>query len=281
MTMNPLVSVARASLLCVALAVGASALAAEPTLNEVYDAVRAGHLDQAQRMMSEVLRDHPNSAKAHYVEAEILVKGGHYGEARGELSRAEQLAPGLPFASATSVQELRDLIATEGRRQAPTVTGGLPAIAPAAHEAGFPWAMVLIVLAGGLIIYAIVRARRNAVGTPYGGSAAAAGAPSAAPVAGTPMAPMGGGAMGGGGIGSGIVGGLVTGAALGAGLVAGEALAHEVMGGRGSGGELPRSDQPAPPANDDLGGQDFGVNDAGTWDDGGGGLGGDGGGDWN
>jgi hypothetical protein len=276
MTMNPLVSVARASLLCVALAMGASALAAEPTLNEVYEAVRAGHLDQAQRMMTEVLRDHPGSAKAHYVEAEILVKGGQYGEARGELGRAEQLAPGLPFASATSVQELRDLIATEGRRQAPSVTGGLPAIAPAAHEASFPWALVLIVLAGGLIIYAIVRARRNTAATPYGGSAAAPGAASAAPVAPTPMAPMGGG-----GIGSGIVGGLVTGAALGAGLVAGEALAHEVMGGHGSGRDLPRSDQPAPPANDDLGGQDFGVNDAGTWDDGGGGLGGDGGGDWN
>jgi hypothetical protein len=53
----------------VVMAAGASALAADPTLDQVYEAVHAGQLDQAQRMMAEVLRDHPNSARAHYVEA--------------------------------------------------------------------------------------------------------------------------------------------------------------------------------------------------------------------
>src|SRR6266436_3082506 len=248
--MNRFVWAGRAGLLWMALAIGTPALAAEPTLNQVYEAVHAGRLNQAHGMMTEVLRDHPNSAKAHYVEAEILAKEGRYGEAQGELNRAEQLAPGLPFAAPASVQELRGLIASAGARQA------------------------LIVLAGGVIVYAIVRARRNAA-VPYSGAASGGAAASGTGVpAAQPVAPAGGG------IGSGIVGGLVTGAALGAGVVAGEALARDLMGGHGSGRDLPRGDTAATPADNDLGGQDFGISDAGSWDDGGGGLGGDGGGEW-
>jgi hypothetical protein len=270
--MNRFVWAGRAALLSIVLAIGTPVLAADATLNQVYEAVRAGHLNQAQGMMTEVLRDHPTSAKAHYVEAEILARQGRISEAQGELNRAEQLAPGLPFASPTSVQELRGLIASAGSRQAPIVTGAQPAITPAAHESTVPWGLVLIVLIGGVIVYAIVRARRNAAAVPYSGGASASsyGTPPMAP----PMAPMGGG-----GIGSGIVGGLVTGAAVGAGVVAGEALAHELMGGHGSSPDPHRGDVPAPLADNDLGGQDFGINDSGSWDDGGGSLGG--GDDWN
>ena len=272
--MNRFVWAGRAGLLWMGLAIGTPALAAEPTLNQVYEAVHAGRLNQAHGMMTEVLRDHPNSAKAHYVEAEILAKEGRYGEAHGELNRAEQLAPGLPFAAPASVQELRGLIASAGARQAPIVGGVQRAIAPAAHESSFPWGLLLIVLAGGVIVYAIVRARRNAA-VPYSGAASGGAAASGTGVpAAQPVAPAGGG------IGSGIVGGLVTGAALGAGVVAGEALARDLMGGHGSGRDLPRGDTAATPADNDLGGQDFGISDAGSWDDGGGGLGGDGGGDW-
>jgi hypothetical protein len=272
--MNRFVWAGRAALLSTVLVIGAPALAADPTLNQVYDAVHAGHLNQAQGMMTQVLRDHPNSAKAHYVEAEILARQGHSGEAQSELSRAEQLAPGLPFVSQTSVQELRGVIASAGAHQAPLATRIQPLITPAAHESTFPWGLLLIVLAGGLIIYAIIRARRNAATMPYGG--AGAGVPSSygAP----PMAPMGGAPMGGG-IGSGIVGGLVTGAAVGAGLVAGEALAHDLIDGHASSGDLRRADIPVAPADNDLGGQDFGISDAGSWDDGGS-LGGGGGDDW-
>jgi hypothetical protein len=263
----------RLAVVCMALALGASAAAAEATLNQVYEAAHAGRLNQAQSMMTEVLRDHPNSAKAHYVEAEILARQGHPGEAQSELTRAEQLAPGLPFASPTSLRELRALLAGTNAPQAPAVVNVVPAIAPAPHESSFPWGLMWIVLAGGLIFYVWMRARRNAALAPSGAAPANAGA--GAPSYGAPaMAPQGGG------IGSGIVGGLVTGAAVGAGMVAGEALAHDLMGGHGAGHDLPRSDSPARLADDDLGGQDFGVSDAGSWDSGGGGFDGGGGGDW-
>src|SRR5258706_1618571 len=175
MTMNRFAWASRAGLLCMVLAMGTPVLAADPTLNQVYEAVHAGRLNQAQGMMAEVLRDHPNSARAHYVEAEVLARQGRHGAAQGELNRAEQLAPGLPFASPTSVQELRGVIATGGARETPIVTRVQPPIAPATREASFPWGLLLIALAGRLIIYAIVRARRNAAMVPYSG--AAGGAP--------------------------------------------------------------------------------------------------------
>ena len=40
----------------------------DPSLSQVYEAVRTGHLEQAQKMMNQVLHDHPKSAKAHYAQ---------------------------------------------------------------------------------------------------------------------------------------------------------------------------------------------------------------------
>jgi predicted aspartyl protease len=80
---------------------------ADPTMHQVYEAAQSGHLDQAQKMMAQVLRDHPRSGKAHYVEAELYAKQGNYTAARDELSQAEQLDPGLPFAKPAAVQDLK------------------------------------------------------------------------------------------------------------------------------------------------------------------------------
>jgi hypothetical protein len=79
----------------------------DPTVNQIFEAARNGHLDRAQRMIDRVLRDHPDSAKAHYVQAEIYAAEGHRDLARSELARAEQLNPGLPDVKPRSVQELK------------------------------------------------------------------------------------------------------------------------------------------------------------------------------
>ncbi len=62
---------------------------ADPTVHQIYEAAAAGHLDQAQQMMDQVLRDHPQSAKAHYVQAELYAEEGQFSLARSELNRAE------------------------------------------------------------------------------------------------------------------------------------------------------------------------------------------------
>jgi tetratricopeptide (TPR) repeat protein len=85
------------------------ALAADedPTVAQIYQAFRAGHLAEAQGMLDRVLRDHPNSAKAHFVQAEIDAAEGHKDLARSELARAEQLKPGLPDVKPRAVKALK------------------------------------------------------------------------------------------------------------------------------------------------------------------------------
>jgi hypothetical protein len=87
-------------------------------------------------MIQQVLIGHANSAKAHYVQAEIAARQGHLPRAREALATAEKLAPGLPFAKAESVQALRTQLAGSAN-PAPTaaVTAATPA--PAASR---PWA---------------------------------------------------------------------------------------------------------------------------------------------
>jgi hypothetical protein len=253
-----------------ALGFAASARADDPSLHEVYQAVHDGRLNDAQSMMTTVLRDHPQSARAHYVEAEVLVRMARADEARAELARAEELAPGLPFAKPEAVQDLRGLIAERGR--------SLRIAEPRSADAGFPWMPVLLIGGAGLLLFVVLRNRRATMVPTVGGAMTPAGAPYGAAPYGAPY----GAPMGGPGIGSGIVGGLATGAAVGAGMVAGEALAHEFIGNherdglRADNGSL----EPTRVAYDD-GGRDFGISDSGSWD-GGGDIagGGGGGGDW-
>jgi hypothetical protein len=247
------------------------AQAADPTMSQIHDAAAAGHLDQAQQMISQVLIDHPNSGKAHYVQAELYAKEGKIPQARAELGTAERLNPGLTDFNARSVQELKSQLGmSAGTRSVGSPTAfGSPR--PAAH---FPWGTVLILAVVVGVLMLLFRRR-----TPYTQYPAAGPGPG---MGGTPGYGPGYGQppMGGGGLGSGIAGGLASGLAVGAGVVAGEELAHHFLdGGRHEGGVIPSAEASEPgSSNSDMGGNDFGANDPGSWDDGGGGGGG--GDDW-
>ncbi|MDE2305453.1 MAG: tetratricopeptide repeat protein [Gammaproteobacteria bacterium] len=262
--------------LVTALAASVPAFAAnDPTVQQIYRAAESGQLTQAQSMIEQVLRDHPNSAKAHYVAAELAAREGRRASARAEFDRAQALAPGLPFASARSVLELKGAL------------GLAPGIARPAHR--FPWGGVL--LFGGIIALVAMLLRRRSAATVYpaGANGAYPGSPYAGPYGGGygpggfgggPV--VGGGSMSGGGIGGGMMGGLASGLALGAGVVAGEELAHRFLDHGQAGVSSPfAGDGWSDPSslNADLGGDDFGISgDPGSWDDAGGDLGG---GDWN
>jgi hypothetical protein len=253
--------------------------AADPTVHQIYEAAQAGHLDQAQTMMDQVLRDHPGSAKAHYVQAELFAREGRTQEARSELARAEEIEPGLPHEKPQSVQALKSQLGMLPRGGQGGHVIGMTAV-PAPTHASFPWGLLLIVVGAIVVLYLVFRPRQTvyAGGAVVGGGGGGAGY---APGYGGPG--YGGPGMGGGGIGSGIAGGLASGLAVGAGVVAGEELAHHFLDGGRSEGVAPQQidnggwDQPS--SNSDMGGSDFGVNDPGSWDDSGGGGGGGGGGD--
>lgn len=146
-----------AALFAAATLATAPVMAAEPSLHQVYQAAEAGKLGEAQSMMHEVLQAHPNSGKAHYVEAELLAKQGQRQQAETELATAERLAPGLPFAKPEAVQELKSRIGGAAGASSARSRGELPAGAVAAplhspeRESGFPWGMVL--LGGALIAF--------------------------------------------------------------------------------------------------------------------------------
>jgi len=250
---------------------GGTALAqADPTVHQIYEAASSGRLDQAQQMMDQVLRDHPDSAKAHYVQSELYAREGKLTLARAELARAEQLAPGLPKENPRSVAELKAELGLVRR------SAGVPS-QPPLH---FPLGTVLILVLVVGVLWAIFHRRRS-----Y--AAYSPGYPAGATVPGAPPGPYGAGGYGpggpvGGGIGSTVAGGLAGGLAAGAGFVAGEELAHHLLDGRQANALPPPAEGYGESENRDMGGADFGVNEPDSWDDGsgaGGDPGGGGGGD--
>ncbi|RFP12284.1 tetratricopeptide repeat protein [Duganella sp. BJB488] len=300
-------SFARMTLLASALALAVPAFAAEPTIHDVYVAAEAGKYTDAQALMDQVLKAHPKSGTAHFVEAELLAKQGKFAAAQGELATAERLSPGLPKVDPAALTKLRTLLA-DGQKPRANYSQQQPARSNAGYSNGnygapqssdIPWGTILI-LGGGLLgfIWLATRfmSRRNQQTDSYnnpagfnpGGGAAPGYAPGAYPQQGYPQ--PGYGQPQGSGIGSRIMGGLATGAAVGAGIVAGEAIARQFTGGNHDSGnrDQPRNDivydDPSRDEllrRDDMGGNDFGV--SGGWDDGGSGggdSGGGGGGDW-
>jgi len=261
-------------LLSASMVLAVFAHAADPSMAEVYKAAESGNFSQAEAMMKQVLTDHPNSAKAHFVHAEILAKEGRLAAAKDELNIAEKLAPGLPFAKQEAVNGLHARLSAPAPAAQPVANSYQNTPAPSSSFSFLPWVLGFAALA---FVFFIVRmmTRPREVYSPmpgYGGN------PGGLQPSGYGPTPMGGpGMMGGGGsMGSGILGGLATGAALGAGMVAGEALMHNMMGDRhGNGNSNPTPGQgfqdngfqPAPSNNYDMGGNNFGVNDSSSWDD--------------
>ncbi len=287
----------------------------EPTLNQVYEAAQSGKMDQAQTMIQQVLVAHPNSAKAHFVQAELFARQGLNGRAGDMLATAEKLAPGLPFAKPEAVQSLRAKISARPVQQASGNSGGngngnsasshfSNSVIPAAPASSFSWGMPLL-LAGGVMVLGYFMFRRKdapvefhaqpsyANQAPMGSPAPASnglsgpqtfgmgGTPAAAPVYGQPQAS---------GLGSTLAGGLATGLAVGAGMMAAQAIGKSLMGNNeGSHDTSSRlannnnnnnsnNFEPIADNNSNMGGQNFGVTDNGSWDDGG--SADVGGGDW-
>jgi len=277
------------ALALVAFGAQAQSTANEPTLDQIYSAAKAGQLDRADAMVATVLKNHPNSGKAHYVKAELAAREGNKDLAKQELATAEKLAPGLPFAKAESVQALRNQLNNSpapARRIGNTAANLSAAPAAVSPQRSFPWgtlALVALVFAVGIAFLrrrTITQPAAGGYGGAYGNSPAAPyGQTGYGPVypPGAPQQPSMGSTLGRG---------LATGLAVGAGVVAAEEIGRHMFGHeanaaplqQGNAASLDQIDQGMREnLNTDMGGNDFGMNDGGGWDDGGGGGGG---GDW-
>ena len=70
-----------------------------PSPKDIQASVDAGQFAQAETQLREVLREKPNSARAHYELAQVLAREGRYIEAQVALRQAQKLEPSLKFAA--------------------------------------------------------------------------------------------------------------------------------------------------------------------------------------
>jgi uncharacterized protein len=275
---------------------GLAAAQSEPTIKQIYDTAQAGQLDKAQQMTQQVLRNHPKSAKAHFVMAELDAAKGNASEARAELAQAESLAPGLPFASSEAVQALRARVSSSGTRSADAPRAPAAATVRNAPSApSFPWGLVILAAAAVAVVATVLRSRAAA----RAASGGAGSGPHAydAPAGGPAWNPQPGYGPQAGwgpppaqpGMGGRVMGGLATGLAVGAGALAAQEIGRHMLGEHGQQGIGPAADSHPGSASDSqlardagagaidgssVGGaelpQDFGIADPGSWDDGGG-----------
>jgi len=231
---------------------------AEPTIHQVYEAAQSGNLTQAHQMVTEVLKEHPKSAKAHFVNAEILSAQGQITQARAELHVAEQLDPGLPFAKPQAIQTLKNHL---------SANGGIVPLSNGYHVSSynkpFPWTMLLLLGGAALLVIFLIRSAFMRKATPqtnnFNGTSSS---PYSHTTTNNPST-----STQGGGIGSGIASGLATGLAAGVGIAAGEALVNHFMHDSATPnvGNPTLNDTQQPFS--DMGGNDFGVDDSSSWDD--------------
>jgi len=278
------------SIAALAFAVLSAAAWALPTTQEVEAAIQQGNYSQAESMMSEVVAAKPDSAKAHYVYAEMLAHNRNFAKATQEAARARQLDPAIKFTTPDKFNAFEQLLQREqttAQTRSPATPSAL-APRPAQASSSFP-AVPGWVWAAGLAAIAFVLWRgfnRSRAGAP---GAAAADMAGTAPAAGNPLnpgaapgvAPYGPGTSGAA-PGSGMLG---TGMAV-AGGVAGGMLLGEMLHNRAGAGtdRMPGANPLA--TNDaatELENRPVDLGNGGDWDAGGTpdlGGGSDGGGGW-
>lgn len=243
-----------------------SALAmAEPTIQDINQAIKDRDLAKADSLMQEVISAHPESAKAHFKYAEILAAEGQLNKAQAELTAAEKIKPDLDFVNPNALKALKHKLGQSQQTSSPSSSTS-------------PWLTWIGIGLVAFIGFSIFRslARRPQVQPNY---------------AANPQAPNGYGPQGayptqGGGMGSGIMGGLATGAAVGAGIVAGEVLMHKILDNEQPSNHDSSSvrNEPAPDNLADISGNDF-VDNSNSWEndssfDSGSSFDSDSGGDW-
>jgi hypothetical protein len=278
-----------AGLLLVVLSAASWAL---PSEQQVQDAVKQGQYTQAQSMMAEVVAAKPNSAKAHYIYAEILARNGAFGKASEETAKAKQLDPEIKFTDAAQFRSFEETLQREQSQPAPRVAPRpTPSYAPTSSNStstgggipGWIWLIGLVIL--GIVLWRGFSRSRAAGGMQQGGAAGYG--------PGGMNQGYGPGGYGPGGVpgaqgGSGLLGtGLAVAGGVAGGMLLDEVLHHRDGGSAGAGGLIPDAYADNGAARElenrpvDFGnGNDWDSGGGGGVDFGGGGDSGGGGGDW-
>ena len=185
---------------------------ATPSPHEIQAQIAAGQNSTALSELQTVLQAHPDSGIAWYLSAEAQDASGNEDAAGAALAKAEQYAPGLPFANQNDVAQLQAHLAASPAR------------------AGFGVSPSVIVILGLVVLFVLfrlfARSRRAAMGYQPGFGPGYDARPQYP--YGPGGMPYGPGGAPGSGIGSALIGGL----AAGAGIAAGERIIDGMTGNR-------------------------------------------------
>lgn len=133
-----------------------------PNVDEVQAATQRGDYAGAERMVREVLAAKPDSARAHYVLAEILAHERKFGEAREHASRARALDPAVKFTDPAKFQDFERLLERQaGTAHSPDRAALSPAAPPprAAVERSEGGGVPVWLLVAGVVVFIALAAR--------------------------------------------------------------------------------------------------------------------------
>jgi hypothetical protein len=151
------------------LAFWSAAVFALPSTQDVQGAINAGDYARAESMMKEVVTAKPQSAKAHYVYAEILAHDAKFADAEAQAQQAQQIDPSLGFTDPQKFRSFEQLLLREqhpGATVPPRTidrTSLAPAAAPRQAGTGVPgwvWGAGLALIA--FLVWRVVSRRAAA-----------------------------------------------------------------------------------------------------------------------
>lgn len=145
------------------LSVTAATAYALPSLEDVEHAVHRNDYVSAESMTREVVNAQPNTAKPHYILAEILAHEGKINEARTQAAQAKQLDPAIRFTTPDKFARFEAEL--NGGTPAPRAVNEPPRKAETSggSSSSFLWVVLIV---GGLIAFFAMR--RRAMPPSYG-----------------------------------------------------------------------------------------------------------------
>lgn len=100
----------------IALAFVSSLAFAEPSFQQVEGLIQAQQYSAAEQGLVEIIKNHPQSAKAYYAMAQAQAGLGHQDKAQYALDKARGLDPDLKFASSSNIESLQQAITPQVKK---------------------------------------------------------------------------------------------------------------------------------------------------------------------
>jgi hypothetical protein len=110
---------------------------AVPTATQIETSIQQGNWQQADSQLNEVLKAHPDSARAHYLYAQVLDREGRPSEALAQLQQAKTLDPQVRFTDPGRFAQTEARLRADAARVSGGTGGGS---ANVTHRTGNPFA---------------------------------------------------------------------------------------------------------------------------------------------